>query len=214
MKLLNFKYHLLLIIILFTQNNSFAQNKNVLNKKELFVQSQKDKWMNLMPNFSVVNFFGGMGTVSCGVGWQYGNKRNWETSIFAGFIAKYHSNKPKMTFTIKQAYIPWKISINNKINIEPIFGSLYLNTILGSDFWVKDPDRYPKGYYSIPTKIRAHIGCGQRININLNKLKHKELSFYYEITSCDMYIITAVQNDYINLKDIISIAFGFKLQLF
>jgi len=214
MKLLNFKYPLLLIIFLFFQQYSFSQNENKLDKKELFVQAQKDKWMNLMPNFFVVNFYGGMGTVSCGFGWQYGKKRNWETSIFAGFIAKYHSNKPKLTFTLKQAYIPWKITINNKLSVEPIFGSIYLNTILGRDFWVKDPDRYPKGYYSIPTKIRAHIGCGQRINISLNRLKHKELSIYYEITSCDMYIITAVQNDYVNIKDIISIAFGFKLQLF
>lgn len=214
MKLLNFKYPLLLIIFLSFQQYSFSQNENKLDKRELFVQAQKNKWMNLMPNFSVVNFYGGMGTVSCGLGWQYGKKRNWETSVFAGFIAKYHSNKPKLTFTLKQVYLPWKITINNKISVEPILGSIYLNTILGRDFWVKDPERYPKGYYSIPTKIRAHIALGQRINISFNKLKYKELSLYYEISSCDMYIITAVQNDYVNIKNIISIAFGLKLQLF
>ena len=37
---------------------------------------------------------------------------------------------------------------------------------------------------------------------------HRSISFYYELSSCDIYIISAVKNSSIHLSDIVKISFG------
>lgn len=64
--------------------------------------------------------------------------------------------------TLKQNYMPWSWSVNDKLSIEPLACGLYMNTIFGDEFWAEEPERYPNGYYGFSTKVRFHAYLGQR----------------------------------------------------
>ena len=43
-----------------------------------------------------------------------------------------------------------------------------MNTVFGDQFWVNEPDRYPKGYYGFSSKVRFHIFMGQRLTYDID----------------------------------------------
>lgn len=181
------------------------------------VEKYKNFWDRIIPKYSKVQFAGGMGLISVGWGWDYGKHRQWETDMFFGYLPKYSSKRPKLTFTLKQNYIPWSIPIKKtKLSFEPLTCGLYINTIFDNDFWTSEPDRYPKGYYGFSPRLRPYIFLGEKMTfyIKPNRFRfHRSISFYYELSSCDIYIISAVKNSSIHLSDIVKISFGLKLQI-
>ena len=92
---------------------------------------------------------------------------------------------------------------------------IYVNFLFDRDFWAKQPNKYPPGYYWFSTRIRNHIFIGERITLKLNPNSswHKSISFFYELSTCDLYIINAIGNSYLKPKDYLSLSFGVKLQI-
>lgn len=41
----------------------------------------------------------------------------------------------------------------------------------------------------------------------------KQISLFYEISTCDLYVISAFTNKYLKPKDYLSLSFGIKMQL-
>ena len=175
------------------------------------------KWLGLIPKAQKVQFAGGIGLVSVGVTWDYGRREQWETDFMIGFVPKYATHNNKFSFTLRQNYIPWTLPIGDKFDVAPATLSLAVNTIGGDEFWADEPDRYPKGYYGFSSKIRFHLGVGQRLtyHINYNKRKlSKDITFFYELSTCDLYVVSYFTNKYIKLKDIFSLSLGLKFQIF
>ena len=50
---------------------------------------------------------------------------------------------------------------------------MYLNTVFGDEFWVNEPERYPKGYYGFSSKVRIHVFLGQRITYDIDVYKRQ-----------------------------------------
>lgn len=44
-----------------------------------------------------------------------------------------------MTITLKENYIPWSINLKKGWSFEPLECGLYFNTVIGQDFWTKQP---------------------------------------------------------------------------
>ena len=78
------------------------------------LQQYKSGWNRLIPKYQNVQYAGSMGLLSLGVGWDYGRKKQWETEIMFGLIPRFSSNKAKVTFTLKQNYAPWEVSLGGK----------------------------------------------------------------------------------------------------
>ena len=119
--------------------------------------------------------------------------------------------------TLKQSYVPFRITINEGFQIEPLACGLFFNTIFGDEFWNSQPDKYPKHYYGFPTKIRANVFLGQRLRFPIPSEKRHHancISFYYELSTCDLYLASYVTNNFISLTDILSLSFGLKFDLF
>ena len=160
--------------------------------------------------------YGDMGLISAGVGWNYGKRDQWETDIFLGLIPKYNSENAKATMTLKQNFMPWNIPLKGNFSFEPLSCGLYLNTVLDNNFWTHEPSRYPHGYYGFSTRIRIHIFLGERITYEIPHEKRffaKAITLYYEISSCDLYIISAFTNRYLKPKDYLKLSFGLKFQI-
>lgn len=70
------------------------------------VHRYRKHWEALIPTHTKIQFAGNMGLLSLGTGWDYGKRNQWETDIFLGVLPKYQSDCTKLTFTLKQNYIP------------------------------------------------------------------------------------------------------------
>lgn len=215
-----FKYALCagLMLLLFSPG-SFAQQDSIVkpNKYDKRIHRYRGHWEKLIPTHTKVQFAGNMGLLSFGTGWDYGKKNQWETDVFLGFIPKYDSKRTKVTMTLKQNYMPWSLNLGRGFSTEPLTCGIYFNTVFGNEFWVHEPDRYPKGYYGFSSKIRSHIFLGQRLTYDIDSQRRytaKSITFFYELSTCDLYLISAATNSYLRPRDYLSLSFGLKLQLF
>lgn len=187
-----------------------------LIKYEKRMMRMQERWQCLIPSYYKIQYAGNMGLLSFGTGWAYGKNRQWETDLFIGFIPKYESDKVKVTLTVKQNFIPWKLDVGKYFSFEPLACGIYLNTILSNQFWVRQPERYPKGYYWFATKLRPNIYIGQRFTFNISPDKRfiaKAITVFYEISTCDYYILSHIGNSGYPLHDLISLSFGVKFQI-
>lgn len=187
------------------------------NRYDRRVHRYRRHWNALIPTHLKLQFAGNMGLLSVGTGWDYGKHNQWETDILLGFLPKYHSSENKITFTVKQNYMPWSLQIKeSRFSVEPLSCGMYLNTVFGDEFWVSEPSRYPKGYYGFSSKVRIHAFLGQRLTYDIDPRRRftaKSITFFYEISTCDLYIVSAFTNKYLKPKDYLSLSFGVKLQM-
>lgn len=196
-----------------TADSVAVQHESMFDHRE---HRARHYWANLIPTQVVLQNAGNMGVVSVGIGWEYGRRTQWETHLLWGFIPKYDSSKAHVTSTLKQNYIPWSISFNNWLALEPLEATVYVNTVYGHEFWRSQPGRYPDKYYeALSTKFRINVGVGQRLTLDLNPDKYyfRGVTFFYEVSSCDLYIRSLFQGTAISFWDILGLSLGFKLQL-
>ena len=175
------------------------------------------RWNAIVPNLSIFQYAGDIGMLSIGTGWDYGGRNQWETYLMLGYTPRHNTPDEYFTLSLKETYAPWSIPLWRDARLAPLFVSLTVSTLLNGEFWVKNPDRYPSGYYSFSSKIRFHIGLGQKIRFsNLQHRSHwfKDIAFYYEVSSSDMYIFQKIRNKSIPLGDIICLAVGIQYTIF
>lgn len=204
-------------VILFLAFSSCIHLQSQNNIYEEKLENYRSKWDKLIPKYTKIQFAGGMGLLSFGTGWNYGKNKMWETDIFLGFIPKYDADKFRLTFTLKQNLIPWRVDLNQYFSFDPFSCSFYVNTILNGDYWINEPDKYPNGYYPFATKLRFNFSVGQRFTFHIpieKRRKRESISFFYEVGTNELYIISAIGNDYIKLTDILKLSLGIKVQIF
>lgn len=77
--------------------------------------------------------------------------------------------------------------------------------------------RFPSNYYSFSTKMRFNVYIGQRFSFNIpyeKRLFTRQITAFYELSSNDLYIVSAIGNGYLKPKDYLRLSFGLKFQLF
>lgn len=184
---------------------------------ERYTMRYRKLWSRLVPRQSVVQFAGSIGIVSFGLGWHYGKGDSWETEILLGGVPKYESDRAKVTLTLKERFVPWHLPVSSRWTVEPLTAGIFFNTIFGEDFWARQPSRYPKKYYGFPTKVRTHVFVGQRLRYRIparHRLWNKSVSVYYELSTCDLYVASAIPNRNVRLGDIVSLAVGLRMEIF
>lgn len=187
---------------------------DTLSAYELRMRRRNAMWNRLIPDYAKIQTTGGMGLISVGPGWSYGRNRQWETDLLLGIIPRHSSKSAKMTLTLKEGFNPWRIgSSGGRLSFEPLSTGLYINMVMGSDFWMSDPDKYPQGYYWFSTRMRFHIFLGQRLTYNIPHHKRvfcSSVTAFYELSTCDLYVIQAVKNSYLGPRDWMRLSFGLK----
>lgn len=199
--------------------DSLSQQKDdmIVSKYEERVSRYRRNWNALIPNQSVLQTCGNMGVVALGVGWDYGKHNQWETQLLLGFVPRFDSRSAKITLTLKENYIPWSVDIGKGWYFEPLECSLYFNTVLGHDFWTKQPTKYDSGYYPFSTRIRPNLALGERFTFTIpdNKRKRiKSFTLFYELGTNDIYFMRFYRNGDTEFWDMFGLSFGAKLQFF
>lgn len=166
-------------------------------------------WKRLIPTRVNIQYAGGMGMFSAGVGWEYGRRGQWATDLYAGFIPAAYIDHTYATTTLKQSYTPWSIRCTDRLSIEPFMCGIYFNTIIADEFWLREPSRYPKGYYGFSTKLRAHIFIGQTYRFHLHgDGALRDISLFWEANTCDLYLVSRFTNRYLSPGDYIGLSVG------
>ena len=212
MKLSIFKWiPLFLFVSLITHSQESYMEENRYNKA---VQTYTNGWNKIIPRYSKIQFAGSMGLLSIGTGWNY-YRSHWETDLLFGIIPRNVDNNAKITLTLKQNYYPWDIHLSDKLSFAPLTCGVYINILFDREFWRSQPNKYPEKYYWFSTRFRSHIFLGERFTLDLNKEKsyHKSISFFYELSTCDLYLINKFGNKVLKPKDFLSLSFGIKLQI-
>lgn len=192
-----------------------TENKDTLTSYEKRLLKYMTSWNKLIPSYTKLQYAGNMGLLSGGIGWSYGKNKQWETDLLLGFLPKYDSKSAKFTLTLRENFIPWKKHMWDQFYIEPLACGIYLNTVLDGEFWVSQPDRYPQGYYWFATKLRINAYVGQRFTYKIKPSKRflsHSITFYYELSTCDYYVIQKIHNSYLTFPDYVSLSFGLKFQ--
>ena len=110
-----------------------------------------------------------------------------------------------MTMTIKETFIPWRLTMKKGWEFEPLTTGLYLNTIFGHEFWASQPGRYPDKYYDISTIVP-----------NNRRKFVKSVTLFYELSTCDLYIRSMIwdwKSD-VHFRNIFGLSLGAKMQFF
>lgn len=197
-------------------NNIYSDTDTTTTKYDRRVEKYCRHWDALIPKQIVMQYAGNMGVISAGVGWNYGKHKQWETHFLLGYLDRFDSGRPKMTMTLKQNFIPWRVDLGKNWMLEPLECGIYLNSVFGEEFWNKQPKKYPKSYYWFSTKIRPNIFIGQRIT---KKIPHNErhfiksCTFFYELSSPEVYLMEWYNNSYLKLSDVFSLSLGIKIQV-
>lgn len=187
--------------------------------RDLRTNMQYDGWARMIPTHAKLQYAGGMGLLSAGAGWDYGPKGQWETDAMVGFLPEHYADgEARLTFTLKQNYIPWSIRTTRWLDIEPLTCGAYMNVISGSEFWNKEPGRYPgghKGYYKFSSRTRFHIYVGQRLTFLTPRASAlRSITLYYELSINDLMIVSGVNNRTLEFSDVVHFSVGAKMHLF
>ena len=210
---------LLLLLALPTEaqtDTTAADTLPVAPKYERRISRYRSAWQSLIPTQFILQNAGNMGLLSLGIGWNYGRRDQWETHLLVGRMPKYRSTRGTMTMTLKETFIPWRIGIGKGWDVEPLTTGLYINTVFGHEFWKSQPNRYPDKYYEfMSTKFRLNVFLGERITKTVpnNRRKFiKSITAFYELSTCDLYIRSMIQDSSVHLNDIVGLSLGVKLQ--
>lgn len=174
-------------------------------------------WRRLIPTHAKLQYAGGMGLMSAGMGWDYGVDNQWETDVLVGFLPKNYLDRFHMTFTLRQNYIPWSIDYSSRFAVEPLACGVYANIITGDNFWIKEPGHYPgdRSYYKFSSRLRLHLCAGQRVKLTSRILPSLQaLWLYYEFSINDLMLISKFNNRTLKLSDVVYFSIGVKAQLF
>ncbi len=209
-----FRTGLIFVLFVFCAELGLAQD-NGYDKR---IEKYQARWNKLIPTHVKVQYAGSMGFLSVGTGWDYGKHNCWETDIMLGIVPKYSTDHAKLSFTLKQNYMPWHKHLGTKgFAIEPLACGVYVNTVFGDEFWGSPPDRYPEGYYWVSTKVRFNLYIGQRLTYEIptdKRYRARSVSLFYEISSNELYIINAFKNSYLKPTDYLHLSIGVKMQWF
>ena len=190
----------------------------VITRYDRRIHRMRKHWESLIPTQSIIQYAGNMGLISIGMGWDYGKHRQWETDLLIGYLPKFQSRRGKLTMTLKGTFIPWNVSLPRDFFLEPLTCGLYINTVYGHEFWSRQPGRYPDKYYeALSTKARINVFLGQRIGVYVPHSRRKfvkEIRLFYEVSTCDLYIRSMIQDSDVSLWDILGLSLGMKFQLF
>ena len=150
-----------------------------------------------------------------GIGWDYGRNKQWETQLLLGFVPKYDSDRAKLTLTLKENFIPWRMELGKGWQFEPLECSFYVNTVFGHDFWTKQLTKYESGYYPFSTRVRPNLALGERFHYDIPNSRRKRIkgfTLFYELGTNDIYFMRFYRNGNAGFWDVFGLSLGAKVQ--
>lgn len=201
MKQLNFKIvRIILLILLVTGVEAFSQVSQ---------NSDSAKYKRFLPDYVKLQFAGGIGFVSLGVGYTF-FKQKLEVSYFYGYVPKFVSTDDLHSVSLQLTAKLLRFKVNKTIELMPLNFGWFIHHTFGNEYWIKLPDHYPAEYYWWSPGRNPGVFLGGEIKTKLlsNKTPASGTAFYVRAGSRVLYIASKFGNATIPLRDIIEFGFG------
>lgn len=205
----------LLGLLLLVGLQAEAQTISMWQQQRL--HAEREGWSRVMPTHVKVQYAGGMGLASVGVGWDYGRYNQLETDLQVGYLPRRYSDRNHAVFTLKQNWMPWNIRFVDWLGVEPLSCGVYLTAITGprAVYWRSEPSKYGGTYYKFLTRFRAYFYVGQRATWYNRRLDSmlRSVSLYYELSTKELDWVAKFGNHDLLLTDMVYFSFGMKIGL-
>ena len=191
-----------ILIILFTQSISETYAQESVNQ-------DTSKYKKFLPDYVKLQFAGGIGFISPGLGYTFFNNK-LDISLFYSYLPKSITVDDLHSISLQFTGKLLQFSLSENIDVYPLNVGIFAHHTFGSEFWIKQPDKYSKGYYWWYPGINAGFFLGGEIKTKLfaNKTPASGTAFYVRVGSRGLYVASKAGNSSIPLKDIIELGFG------
>jgi hypothetical protein len=192
--------YIFLVLALIFSIKSYGQEQEKLSTS---------KYKKFLPNYIKLQYAGGIGFMSVGVGYTF-IKNRLDVTMFYGYVPKTFSITDLHSISLQLTGKLLKFRINENIEVLPLNFGWYAHHTFGEEFWITLPDKYTKGYYWWSPGRNAGIFIGGEIKTKLfaNKLPASGTAFYFRVGSRGLYISSKVGNNTIPITDILEFGFG------
>ena len=173
------------------------------------VKSDTSKYKKFLPDYVKLQFAGGIGFISPGVGYTFFNNK-LDVSLFYSYIPKSMTVDDLHSISLQFTGKLLQFSLSENIDVYPLNIGIFAHHTFGSEFWIKQPDKYSKGYYWWYPGINAGFFLGGEIKTKFlaNKTPASGTAFYVRVGSRGLYVASKAGNSSIPIKDIIELGFG------
>lgn len=189
----------------FRDRKAYWYEKDTLTlKSDTFIITRRA----FLPDHYILQYAGNIGFMAIGAGYDIGNY--FQMSILYGFLNEQFGDSKITVSTVSFKHNFTITRPLTKLNFSPTAG-MAVNWGYTENTFHKLPEHYPNKYY-FQNKVHLAPYIGGNFSHNLKKSRYvRSLSFYYEVSSLDAYILEWIRRDYIKLSDIISLSIGIKL---
>jgi hypothetical protein len=165
---------------------------------------ERRRWF--VPDHAKLQLAGEIGFVSPGVGYELAN-RKVHLDAFFGWVPEAVGGQDIFSLTTKLSYAPWRERAGRDWRVQPLIAGVQLTYTFGSQYFLRQPSRYPDGYYDLPTALHAGVSIGGSVTRKLRD--GRELGVYYELVAIDQMLRAWIENpDAIAAGDVVSLAIG------
>lgn len=183
----------------------------ILYAGDTLVHQHSYKWYQ--PDVFKVQYAGGIGFISVGVGKQYCRNRI-QSSIFYGYVPSFKSEVPVHTLAQNNMFLFREHYLNKQLSLIPFvgFGESITVTLNDDKTFIKKPIQFPDNYYP-QNAIRIGIFTGIILK---QYFKHSSLTgidFSIGTITNDLYISYAIMNKNTGLQNIFTMSAGITLYL-
>lgn len=172
-------------------------------QKDCEVKVRTKKINRLLPDYAKVQYAGGIGYISIGLGYE-SKKKKFQGDFMYGYVPESVGGIDIHSVTSKLTWLPVRILHGKKVTINPITAGILVNYAFGKQYFLFSPDKYPYNYYNFPTAMHVGIFVGGSMAV-------KQFGIYYELGSTDKELLSYVGNSKaLAFSDILNLAAGFR----
>ena len=170
----------------------------------------------LIPKDAVVQHAGSIGYFSVGAGYHLFKNKRGNLDFNYGYVPESKGGSLHI-MSAKFAYRPWDIKLKEWGHVYPFNPGAFVSYHLGKQFdfhW--DKEQYADGYYWWSSALRPHISVSSEIKVDADRVlrtqKIKTLSFYTEVNTNELYMVSYLQNlGGLDITKIMMLGFGVRV---
>lgn len=164
-----------------------------------------------LPDQARLQFAGNVGLLSPGLGWEFARER-LEADVLYGFVPASVAGEDLHAVTLKVGWRPVSLAPWPRWRLRPLTSAVQLTYTFDRDHFLRQPGRYPRSYYDVPTAVRTGVAVGA--SLGRERRGGGEVALYAELVALDVMLLAWARNPRtLGPRDVFSLALGLRADL-
>lgn len=166
----------------------------------------------ILPDHLTAQVAGNVGFVALGGGHEMANGRVLG-DLLVGWVPESVGGTDIFQLSAKVTWSPWVLRFGSGWKVRPVTTGLQVTYLLGGRYFVVQPDRYPRGYYDVPTALHPALSAGAALTVP-KRYFEVPVSLYAEVVALGhMLRVWAKNPATIGPEDVFSFAMGARFRI-